>query len=275
MVATESRGKVHSTSSAGAAGLLQFMPATGRIYGLREVDGFDQRFDPEAATRANVAYINEYFRQFNGSLEKVLAAYNGGEGRMRGLHRRHREDFWHDRIYYALPRETRDYVPRILAAAWLFLHPDEYGLEFPNVAPETTALQLEAPIALNELAVCLGQEGNPDGWFRTLRNLNPRYDAGQRVEAGDSIEVPLELVPLYDAHCRSGRRLEIARSLHEANYPPVPPTRPYVVRKGETLSRIASRVSCADVRSIARMNSIRAPRYVIRAGQRLQLPTCS
>lgn len=275
MIATETRGKVHSTSSAGASGLLQFMPATGRLYGLREVDGFDQRFDPEAATRANVAYLNYHFGQFNNSLEKVLAAYNGGEGRMRGLHRRYSgSSFWDERVYYSLPRETRDYVPRILAAAWLFLHPDDYGLELPAIDPARARMTVASPIALDELAICLGQAGNPDGWFRTLRNLNPRLEPGERVAAGDAIEVPAELVPRYEARCLGGELLARARTLHDANYPPEPRTIPYTVRRGDTLSRIAGRIGCADIRTIARMNRISAPGYAIREGQLLRVPAC-
>jgi len=105
MIATESGGKVHSYSSAGAVGLLQFMRHTGRTYGLKQVDGFDGRLDPVAATRANVAYLNKRFSELNNSLEKALAAYNGGEGRMRTLNRRHKgASLWDNRIYYSLRR---------------------------------------------------------------------------------------------------------------------------------------------------------------------------
>jgi len=275
MIATESRGKVHSTSRAGAAGLLQFMPATGRIYGLRDIDGFDQRFDPASATRANVAYLNRHFGLFNNSLEKVMAAYNGGEGRMRGLHKRYAgSSFWDQGLYYSLPRETRDYVPRILAAAWLFLHPEEYGLEFPSLDNTTTTLAPVEPIALDELAICLGQEGNPDGWFRTLRNLNPRFAPGERIGPSQTVEIPVELVPLYEERCLGTEILARARTLHDANYPPEPQTIPYTVRRGDTLSRIASRHGCANVQSIAELNRLRAPRYTIREGQRLKVPAC-
>jgi len=275
MIATETRGKVHSTSSAGAAGLLQFMPATGRIYGLRDVDGFDQRFDPVAATRANVSYLKYHFDRFNRDLELVLAAYNGGEGRVANLHRRYSgSSLWDERVYYALPRETRDYVPRVLAAAWLFLHPEDYGLELPTVDPHRVTMTIMEPIALDELAICLGQEGNPDGWFRTLRNLNPRLGPGERVPAGESIEVPVQLVELYQTHCQGTEILSRARILHDANYPAKPRTIPYTVRRGDTLSRIASRYRCADIRSLARMNRLSAPRYTIREGQRLNVPTC-
>ena len=71
----------------------------------------------KAATRANVAYLNERFEALNGNLAMALAAYNGGENRVMNLRRRYGDNFWDSRVYYSLPRETREYVPRILAAA--------------------------------------------------------------------------------------------------------------------------------------------------------------
>jgi membrane-bound lytic murein transglycosylase D len=116
ILATESTGKVHAVSRAGASGPLQFMPATGRRYGLQVVNGFDQRFDPSASTRANVAYLNDQFRLLNNNLELVLGAYNGGENRMRRLvQSTGKTRFWDDKIYWQLPRETREYVPKVLA----------------------------------------------------------------------------------------------------------------------------------------------------------------
>jgi membrane-bound lytic murein transglycosylase D len=274
MLATETGGKVHSYSRAGAAGPLQFMYRTGRKYGLKKVDGFDMRLDPEAATRANVAYLNDQFEALNDSLPLALAAYNGGETRARNLHRRHGDNLWDSRAYYSLPRETREYVPRILAAAWLFLHPEDYNLEFPAIDSATAMLELEADIAINELSICLGQEGKPDGWFRTLRNLNPRLGPGERVEAGKQIEVPVSLVSVYEERCLEGDYLARARELHEANYPPEPEMIFYTVRRGDTLGRIASRYRCASMSEIAAINRVRGPRYVIRVGQTLKIPTC-
>ena len=274
MLATETGGKVHSFSRAGAAGPLQFMSRTGRQYGLKVVDGFDLRLDPEASTRANVGYLNDRFEELNNSLELALAAYNGGEGRMRSLQRRHGSNLWDNRIYYSLPRETREYVPRVLAAAWLFMHPEEYNLEFPTLDIATTMLELQADIAINELSICLGQQDNPDGWFRTLRNLNPKLKPGERVEAGGRIEIPASLVPLYEERCLDGEFIARARELHEANYPPEGEMTHYTVRQGDTLGRIASRFRCASIGEIADLNRIRAPQYVIRLGQTLKIPDC-
>ena len=274
MLATETGGKVHSFSRAGAAGPLQFMRLTGRRYGLTVVDGFDMRLDPGAATRANVAYLNDQFEVLNNSLEMALAAYNGGESRVKNLYRRYGSNLWDSRVYYSLPSETRDYVPRILAAAWLFMHPEDYNLEFPVVPDETEMLTLQADIAINELSVCMGQQQSPNGWFRTLRNLNPRLKPGERMKAGEQIEVPSVLIPMYEEQCLEGELLARAQALHGANYPPVPEMIPYRVRRGDTLGRIASRHRCASIREIAEINRVRAPRYVIREGQTLKIPTC-
>jgi len=275
MMTTETGVKVHAYSRAGAAGPLQFMRSTGRKYGLDVQDGFDLRLDPAAATRANVAYLHDQLEALDDDLAKALAAYNGGENRMRALHRRHDGvGLWDSEVYYALPRETREYVPRILAAAWLYLHPEDYGLEFPSVDAATTLLTLRDEIALGELTVCLGQQGNRDGWFRTLRNLNPRYEPGERIPAGTEIVVPAALVETYEARCLDGPLLDTARALHDANYPDEPELIVYTVRRGDTLGRIASRHSCASLGEIAAINDIRPPRYTIREGQRIKIPAC-
>ena len=275
ILATETGGKVHSYSRAGAVGPLQFMSRTGRKHGLRVVDGFDLRLDPAASTRANVSYLNDRFEELNDSLEMALAAYNGGESRLKSLHRRYGSNLWDSKIYYALPRETREYVPRVLAAAWLFLHPEDYGLEFPALDTSTTMLALRADASLDELSICLGQQGNPDGWFRTLRNLNPRMRPGDPIKAGDQIEIPSLLIPLYEERCVDAEFMARVHALHEAAYPPEPESIRYTVRRGDTLGRIASRFRCASLGEIANINRLRAPRYVIRLGQTLKIPTCN
>jgi membrane-bound lytic murein transglycosylase D len=276
MMATETGGRVHSVSRSGAAGPLQFMSRTGRKYGLRKTDGFDMRFDPTASTRANVAYLEERFAALNDDLEMALAAYNGGEYRVERLHRRlPGKRFWDSEFFYALPRETREYVPRVLAAAWLFLHPEDYNLQFPAVDPTRSPLTVREAISLSELAICFGQEQNRYGWFRTLRNLNPRLEPGDRIEAGEELVVPAAIVPFYEERCLGGRLLETARVLHDADYPEEPEVIPYVVRRGDTLARIARNHRCVSMQELAAINNIRPPRYLIRVGQRLKIPGCS
>jgi membrane-bound lytic murein transglycosylase D len=279
MLAKESGGKVHAVSRSGASGPLQFMYATGLRFGLRTVDGFDQRFDPTLATRANAEYINEQLAIFNDNLELVLGAYNGGEGRMRRLVKAaSASSFWDPSIYFESSAETRDYVPMVLAAAYLFLHPERYRLEFPKIDGRPGSITLAAPASITELSVCLGQDGDPrSGWFRTLRNLNPQLEPNDRAPAGTRLAVPKSLESAYATHCAQGPWQQLAANLHDASVPVAPRslTRSYVVRKGDTLSSIARRNGCGSAAEIARKNGVKAPRYMIRPGQRLTLTGCS
>lgn len=280
ILAKESGGRVHAVSRAGAAGPLQFMPATGARFGLNRGGRFDLRFDPAESARANAEYLNERFAELNGNLSLALAAYNGGEGRIARLSDKGARDFWSPQVFNALPAETREYVPMVLAAAWLFLHPERYNLSLPQYSAEPVPLTLEREMSINELAVCIGQQGNPRGWFRHLRNLNPRWEAAQRLPAGTRLELPAAALEAYRRQCESGPMLALSRELHDAR-PPVAPTlaraaasSSYVVKKGDSLHSIARRHGCT-VQAIANANAIRAPKYVIKPGQRLVLSGCA
>ncbi|MCB1606686.1 MAG: transglycosylase SLT domain-containing protein [Xanthomonadales bacterium] len=277
ILAKESAGRVHAVSRAGASGPLQFMPATGRRFGLNSDKGFDLRFDPASASSASVAYLVERLEELNHDLELSLAAYNGGEGRMRRLANKHRgKGFWSDSIYYALPDETRDYVPKVLAAAWLFMHPEEYGLQFPELPTAIGTVTLTSAASLGELSICLGQSpAHPVGWFRTLRNLNPRVQADQRLPAGTTVRMPLMLHPVYAERCHNAEFQQRVAALFDARYPQGPKMIAYTVRRGDTLASLARKSSCSRVADIARINKIKGPNYAIRIGQKLKLPTCS
>lgn len=195
--------------------------------------------------------------------------------------------FWDPKIYSILPDETRDYVPMVLAAAWLFLHPERYNLEFPRVDGQPGRIVLAEPATLAELTVCFGNEGGMyDGWFRALRNLNPSIDPQLRLAAGTQLEVPALLEGAYAGKCAAGRWADLARELNNATVAVRPgraqavaatsgPARSYTVRKGDNLAAIARKSTCGNTIEIARLNGIRAPHYRIRAGQKLQLPACT
>lgn len=287
-IAKESGGKVHAVSRSGASGPLQFMYATGLRFGLATSNGFDQRFDPTLSARANAAYLNEQLRVFNNDLELVLAAYNGGEGRMGRLAGGGRARFWDPSVYGALSPETRDYVPMVLAAAWLFMHPERYNLDFPDIDTRLGSVTLPRSMSLSELSICFGQEGGSrDGWFRALRNLNPSYDHQAAIPPGTRLTVPAVLEAAFPRVCAQGPWQALAAELHAATMPQVAiasaaPKRAaagsrgrYTVRKGDTLAAIARKHRCAEVREIASINRLSAPRYAIKPGQTLQIPTCA
>jgi membrane-bound lytic murein transglycosylase D len=298
IMAKESGGKVHSVSRSGASGPLQFMYTTGSRFGLyRDVSGFDTRFDPQQAARANAAYINERFAELNHNLEYTVAAYNGGEGRaLRLFTDSGGQSFWSPQVYAQMPPETRDYVPAVIAAAWLFLHPKKYGLQFPKIDTTPDQFALVRGTSINELTICLGNRGVHDGWFRVLRNLNPRYEAQTFIPAGTVLRAPRRLTAVYRENCVQGPRAEMAAELMRANkaadmpeyasavmYTPPPAPTPssgssskkksHRVQRGDSLAAIARQHSC-DFVELAKANRVKAPDYEIRPGQTLKLTGC-
>ncbi len=286
ILAKESGGNVHAVSRSGAAGPLQFMPATGARFGLNTINGFDQRFDPTMAAQATAAYLNEQLARLNDNLTLVLAAYNGGEGRVGRLVAGTTDaSFWTPDIYFALSPETREYVPMVLAAAWLFLHPDRYNLRFPKVDGAPGDVDLANAASLNELSVCLGDDdGSHYGWYRTLRNLNPQLDPTQVQPQGTRINLPELLRGAYASSCISGKWVALADQLQNAQLP-TPPTRvaaadpPPVrsrhdtVRKGDTLSALARRFDWGSVRELVRGNRLHSASD-LQIGKQLQLVGC-
>ena len=135
----ESEFKTGAVSRAGATGIWQFMPATGRSYGLEVSDFVDERRDPLRSTVAAARHLSDLHREF-GSWHLALAAYNSGSGRVGRLLRRHaggrRGDevlYWQIRPY--LPGETRTYVPLFLAAAEIARNPRAFGLNPVRLPP--------------------------------------------------------------------------------------------------------------------------------------------
>lgn len=215
ILAKESNGKVHATSRTGAAGPMQFMYATGRRFGLGDDGtGFDTRYDPRAAAQASAEYLNERMVQLNRNIELALAGYNGGEGRaLRVYQGTGAKSFWDESVYNQFPAETRDYVPMVIAAAWLFLHPKEYGLTFPKVDNKPAPLRLQQPASIYQLSICLGNKGVREGYMRTLRNLNPRWQPETFMPAGTVLNATTRIARLYDRWCTSGARADLARTL--------------------------------------------------------------
>nr|MBS0020246.1 LysM peptidoglycan-binding domain-containing protein [Gammaproteobacteria bacterium] len=122
-------------SHARAAGLWQFIPSTGRIYGLKQNWWYDGRRDIVESTRAALDYLQKLHDLFKGDWLLAIAAYNSGQGSVRravasNLDRGKPADFWSLR----LPTETRDYVPRLLALAAVVADPDRYSLTLRPVA---------------------------------------------------------------------------------------------------------------------------------------------
>ena len=310
IMAKESNGKVHVGSRAGAIGPLQFMPATGRRFGLgNDGTGFDTRYDPAASADAAAQYLTERMAQLDNSIELSLAGYNGGEGRALRVYRGSGgRSFWDYDVYSQFPAETKDYVPMVVAAAWLFLHPKEYGIRWPKVNSRPAVVRLVQPASIYELTICLGNYGSRDGYMRALRNLNPRWDVDSPMPAGTTLNATTRIASLYNRYCTRGQRLQLAEQLLASNVqsalvrigpmtstgdatagadpgsvvPAAAPAKPkpqpakpktHKVKRGETLSAIVRRFDC-DMGDLARANKLKAPKYAIKPGQSLTLAGC-
>jgi hypothetical protein len=134
MVLVESAFLSEQSSRAGAVGLWQFTPATARAYGLSVAKGADERLDIRKATRAGSKYIRDLILDFGAgsSVMLALAAYNSGPGRVRHAVRKvpdpiKQRNFWYLYRTHALPEETREYVPKVIAAMIIGRHPERFG----------------------------------------------------------------------------------------------------------------------------------------------------
>jgi soluble lytic murein transglycosylase-like protein len=135
IVLVESAFLSESLSRAGALGLWQFTPHTARAYGLRVTKNVDERLDTRKATRAGSKYIRELILEFGAgsSVMLALAAYNSGPGKVRAAVRRtvanpiKQRDFWYLYRARALPAETREYVPKVIAAMLIGRNPSQFG----------------------------------------------------------------------------------------------------------------------------------------------------
>lgn len=169
-----------ATSNAAAAGLWQFIPSTGRLYGLRQNELYDGRRDVVESTRAAYDFLTSLYNKF-GSWELALASYNAGPGRIQQAINRNAAqglptDFWSLR----LPQETMNYVPRFLAVAQIVNQPERYGVRFNPIAnrPHFRQVPLPGPVDLSLAAQVTGLSG------KELYELNPAFRRGQTDPEG-------------------------------------------------------------------------------------------
>ncbi len=164
----ESAFHTRALSSAKAKGMFQFMPATGRRFGLAQDWWVDERSDPDKATRAAARYLRELYELF-GDWNLALASYNAGEGRVsRAMERYGANDFWTLSRVSNLAQETRNYVPMIHAAIIVARAADKYGFEIaPDAALAYDTVPVKGAVDLRVIAECVGTG------VSTVQSLNP------------------------------------------------------------------------------------------------------
>ncbi|WP_439474904.1 LysM peptidoglycan-binding domain-containing protein [Algoriphagus formosus] len=265
-------------SRVGAMGLWQFMPATGRMYGMDINWDIDERMDPEQSTEAAAKYLKSLYRMF-GDWELALAAYNCGPGNVRKAIRRSggKKKFWE--IYNYLPRETRGYVPQFQAMMYILRHLDAHNLhlEEPTYSFATESIRFERAFTLDKLSeltnLCLSD----------LEKLNPAVKRRKIPESHKSMAIR---VPVNQANYVKENFAWIADSLGNELRPLLASdkliyrsedekldeiernTITYRVQSGDNLGKIAQnyRVSVSQIKEWNNLSS-----NLIRVGQRLTL----
>jgi membrane-bound lytic murein transglycosylase D len=253
----ESGFKTNALSKASAKGPWQFMRATAIENGLRHDWYIDERSDPEKSTVAAARYLKTLHRLFDGDWNLVLAAYNGGLGRVqRAMNRSRVDDFWKlSATSKYLPRETREYVPLILAAIIVAKNPARYGFDIVPHAPiayETVpvprAIDLRRVAEWTETTIDEIQALNPE----LRRWTTPLKDAPYEVK------VPVGTAGTFEARLAAATPDEMnALKWHS-------------VKSGETITTIARKLRVSRV-DLAEANGL-SLRSRLRRGQSLLIP---
>lgn len=243
-----------ANSSAKAAGLWQFMPATGRQYDLAQTQWYDGRRDIMASTRAALNYLSYLNNLFNGDWLLTLAAYNAGEGRVQramqaNINNNLPADYWS----LNLPRETQNYVPKLLALADLIRHAPQNGLRLAQVPnkPYFTQVALEQHVDLTNIAQL--SKLNEDELIR----LNPAYKHLITLDGPKHLLVP------------QSKASQLKASLAQMNANDLVNWQRYHVKSGDTLYQLARRHQ-VSVNTLKNVNNLDGNN--LRIGQVLTIP---
>ena len=254
----ESGFKTNALSRASAKGPWQFMKPTAADHGLKTDWFIDERSDPEKSTVAAAKYLKMLSKMFDGDWHLVLAAYNGGQGRLqRAMQRARTDDFWKlSASSRYLPKETREYVPLILAAMIVGRNPAEYGFEVAAADPIAyEKVPVSKPIDLRRVAEWTGTSVDE------IQALNPelrRWTTPVRY-------------PDYQLKVPVGTAEQFRAKLASAGADELNTLRWHTVKRGETLATIARKRGVSRT-ELAAANNL-STRARVKAGQDLIIPT--
>lgn len=241
-----------------AAGLWQFIPSTGKYFGLTQSWWHDDRRDIIAATDAALTYLDRLATRFDGDYMLALAAYNSGGGTVSSAMRRNRNrneptDYWS----LDLPRETRHYVPKLIALARILDDPEAYGIELPALddEPYFEVVETGSQLDLAQAAQLAGVD------IDEIYLLNPSYNRWATTPDGPHrLLIPRGQAETFTAALE---KIDPAQRVSWRNYK---------VKSGDTISTIAKRYSTTSS-VIQQVNNLDS--HIIRIGQRLMIPSAA
>ena len=256
--AIESAYQPHAYSRARAVGLWQFIASTGRLYGLKDNWWYDGRRDIMASTDAALDYLEKLKNDFNGNWQLALAAYNCGEGKVQyEINYNQRHGLPTDYADLKLPRETENYVPKLMAMVHIVSDPSKFGLKFPSIpnSPYFARVNTGTQVDLGVVAKLT------DMPVSDLYQINPAYRHWITEPNG-----PHELLVPAD------KKEAVLEGL--SNLPPSERVQwsHHEVRRGDTLSQIARRYR-VPISAIRMSNHLRG--NLLRVGQNLLIPESS
>lgn len=253
----ESAFKPAALSRAKAKGMWQFMRGTALENGLKHDWYIDERSDPEKATQAAAKYLKTLHKMFEGDWHLALASYNGGPGRVqRAMKRTGIDDFWSLIARSNLPRETREYVPMILAAIVIAKNPTQYGFDAPAAATPVGYDKVPLPRAM-DLRRVAEWTGTP---IDEIQALNPELRRWTTPIRDNSYEVK---VPV-------GTGDKLRERLATAKPGELAPLNWYRVKGGESLATIARKLKVSRT-DLAEANAL-SLKARVRTGQELIIP---
>ncbi|MBQ7297525.1 MAG: transglycosylase SLT domain-containing protein [Alistipes sp.] len=267
----ESALQTGAVSRAGAVGLWQFMPSTGKSYGLEINSLVDERRDPIASTRAACLFLKELHRIF-GDWTLAIAAYNCGPGNVnKAIARSGGKTFWD--IYYYLPSETRGYVPAFIGATYAFNYHRQHNIE-PIEAPIPLAVDT---IRINRITHLQQISSTLDIDIEVLRALNPQYrlDIIPATTKPYTLVLPQRHVTQYierEAEIMGKDSLYLKEYINPSNIDKKRMEQAvtiYRIKRGDTLGGITRRHG-VTVKQLMRWNGIKNAAR-IREGQRLRI----
>jgi peptidoglycan lytic transglycosylase D len=250
----ESAFKPTALSRARAKGMWQFVSTTAREAGLEEDWFIDERADPEKATEAAADYLKALFDMFDGDWNLALAGYNAGPARVqRAIRLSGTTDYWQmTATSKYLPRETREYVPMILAAIVIAKNPTLYGFDVTPATPLTyEKVTVPGAIDLRRIAEWAGTT------VERLQQLNPELRRTTTPAEPHDLKVPV------------GTAATLRAKLATADPSLFRTFLTHTVRKGDTLSAIAHRYG-VSLRELEQANNLRTSR--LRISQTLMIP---
>lgn len=273
----ESAWRPKVVSWAAASGLWQFIPGTGKTYGLRQTAWVDERNSFEKATRASARYLKDLYNHF-GNWELAMAAYNTGQGNIdRAIARSGSRSFW--QIYPYIAQETRNYVPNILATMLIAKNREKYG--FRNIRPDAPLSYdvVQVPSATNLRLVAQATNVSTE-YIQMLnpelrRDTTPRGEAYQiRIPAGKANQfvAALKGIPVEKRDSPiANNNVQLSTYTPRAGAAPAAPGMMKIkARAGETPTVLATRYSIS-AEEIAKMNGV-GVNSEFQAGQEVRIP---